>query len=111
MPELHPGPEVSLGMLEAQLRDLGLAYNVGYFLTVVDGHWALSVNEENYKRWQEAKGVQDSEDSEEPEDGEEKKSSQPAEPTATPGKSTADSAGEQKPPARPATRRPAKKGR
>lgn len=56
MPELHPGPDVSLGQLEAQLRELGLAYNVGYFLTTVDGQWVLSVSDEDYQRWQDAHG-------------------------------------------------------
>lgn len=60
MPELHPGPEVSLGMLETQLRELGLAYNAGYFLTTVDGHWVLSVSDENYQRWQERFGADES---------------------------------------------------
>lgn len=99
MPELHPGPEVSLGMLEAQLRALGLAYNVGYFLTTVDGHWVLSVNEENYKRWQQSQGGgEPSADPPSIEDSEVKTEESPE-----------DSGAQAK--AKAAPRRPAKKGR
>lgn len=77
MPELHPGPEVSLGMLETQLRELGLAYNAGYFLTTVDGHWVLSVSDENYQRWQERFGSAESEqDSDADEESEEEESTE-----------------------------------
>jgi hypothetical protein len=56
MPELHPGPDVSLGQLEAQLRDLGLRFNQGYYMTTVNGEWVLAVSEEDYKRWEKANG-------------------------------------------------------
>jgi hypothetical protein len=59
MPELHPGPDASLGALEAQLRELGLDYNVGYTLTTVNGQWVLRLSDENYQRWQEAHGRAD----------------------------------------------------
>jgi len=71
MPELHPGPDVSLGQLEAQLHELGLAYNVGYFLTTVDGAWVLSVSDENYQRWQDAHGDTGQKGDKEPEEPDE----------------------------------------
>lgn len=109
MPELHPGPEVSLGMLETQLRELGLAYNAGYFLTTVDGHWVLSVSDKNYQRWQERFGAESTED----DDGEESDEEESTEDNAAADETEAPAKGAAKTPAKgkTTTRRTSSKGR
>lgn len=70
MAELHPGPDVSLGQLEAQLRNLGLRNNQDFFYAKLGGEWALTLSDENYERWQAAHGGAESEQDTDGPDGE-----------------------------------------